>query len=89
MTLPPWAPPDADEALDALGLRCPLPVLKLEARLRALAAGTRLAVRTDDPVATLDVPHAALSGGHDCERLGDAVPCVFMVTRGPRNSQTP
>ena len=82
---PAWAPRDADVAIDALGLRCPLPVLKLEAALRRAPPGHRIAVRTDDPVATLDVPHAAKSGGHACERTGDA-PCVFVVTRGPDDS---
>ena len=81
-SLPSWAPSGCDAALDALGLRCPLPVIRLEAALRAAPPGHRLAVRTDDPVATLDVPHAALSGGHACERVSEG-PCVFVVTRRP------
>ena len=87
MSAPPaWAPPGCDGAIDALGLRCPLPVLKLEASLRRAAPGARLALRTDDPVAVLDVPHAARQGGHACERVdGGAAEasCVFVVTRAP------
>ena len=79
--LPDWAPPGCDAALDALGLRCPLPVIRLEAMMRAAPPGHRLAMRTDDPVATLDVPHAAASGGHGCERVAAGPPCVFVVTR--------
>lgn len=83
MTAPaPWAPADCDAALDALGLRCPLPVIRLEAALRGMATGQRLAVRCDDPIAAVDIPHHAASGGHACERVGEAPPCVFVVTRG-------
>ena len=89
MTDPPaWAPDGIDGAIDALGLRCPLPVLKLEAALRRAPPGRRYAIRTDDPVAAVDVPHAARSGGHACERISDA-PCVFVVTRAPDDSSAP
>ena len=86
--LPAWVPPGADAALDALGLRCPLPVIKLEAALRAAPPGHVLAVRADDPVATLDIPHAAWSGGHACVRVATA-PCVFVVTRGGEAAGAP
>ena len=68
--------------IDALGLRCPLPVIRLEAALRAAAPGQRVAIRTDDPIASVDVPHAAASGGHACARLSPpgTAACVFMVT---------
>ena len=89
MTAPAEWPPAADRILDATGLRCPLPVLKLEAALRTLPPGATVAIRTDDPIALLDVPHAAREGGHDCARLGGAeagpnaaaATCVFVVTR--------
>ena len=80
-----WAPDGADAALDALGLRCPLPVIRLEAALRAAPPGHRIAIRTDDPIAALDVPHAARAGGHGCVRASEA-PCVFVVTRGRDDS---
>lgn len=71
--------------IDATGLRCPLPVLKMEAALRRLPPGARLRIRADDPLAAIDIPHFAAEGGHACERIGggDGV-CVFLVTRGEK-----
>jgi tRNA 2-thiouridine synthesizing protein A len=50
--------------LDALGLLCPLPVLKARKRLQALPAGGRLRVVADDPAAALDIPHFCAEAGH-------------------------
>jgi tRNA 2-thiouridine synthesizing protein A len=71
--------------IDARGLRCPLPVLKMEAALRRLPAGAQVRITADDPIAAVDIPHFAAAGGHACERLagGDGL-CVFLVTRGEK-----
>ncbi len=48
---------DAEVLVDARGLKCPLPVLKLE---KALADGPdkgRIVVLATDPVARIDIPH--------------------------------
>lgn len=50
--------------LDALGLLCPLPVLKARKRLQALTAGQILRVVADDPAAIVDVPHFCAEAGH-------------------------
>ncbi len=50
--------------LDALGLLCPLPVLKARKRLAALPAGAVLRLLTDDPAAVVDVPHFCAEQGH-------------------------
>ena len=52
------------ETLDALGLLCPLPVLKARKRLKSLPAGGRLRVLADDPAAIIDVPHFCSQAGH-------------------------
>lgn len=73
---------DAEETLDARGLRCPLPVIRMEAALRRLLPGARLRVISDDPVAAIDIPHFAAEAGHPCQRLSaDPGVCVFLVTR--------
>ncbi|MEM8653713.1 MAG: sulfurtransferase TusA family protein [Pseudomonadota bacterium] len=54
---------DAHE-LDAVGLLCPLPVLKARKRLQALATGDILIVTADDPAAVIDVPHFCAEAGH-------------------------
>ncbi|WP_377210817.1 sulfurtransferase TusA family protein [Pseudahrensia aquimaris] len=46
-----------DFVLDLRGLQCPLPVLKTRNAMRKLGDGERLWVRTDDPLAVLDVPN--------------------------------
>ena len=53
-----------DQTLDALGLLCPLPVLKARKRLQAMAAGQILRVEADDPVAVIDIPHFCEEAGH-------------------------
>ena len=55
---------DETETLDALGLLCPLPVLKARKRLKSLAAGGFLRVLADDPAAIIDVPHFCNEAGH-------------------------
>ncbi|MEZ5892734.1 MAG: sulfurtransferase TusA family protein [Parvularculaceae bacterium] len=76
---------DAEDFLDARGLRCPLPVIRMEAALRRLAPGGKLRIAADDPIAAVDIPHFAHEGGHRCERLpSDEDVCVFMVTRGEK-----
>lgn len=50
--------------LDLRGLRCPLPALRTEKRLRAMAPGERLTVLADDPLAQLDIPHLCRERGH-------------------------
>ncbi len=57
-------PMSFDEELDALGLLCPLPVLKAAKRLRGMAAGSVLKIVTDDPAAVVDVPHFCNEQGH-------------------------
>lgn len=50
--------------VDARGLRCPLPVIRLAAAARDRTAGSRLTVWSTDPAARLDVPAWARMRGH-------------------------
>ena len=52
------------DELDAIGLLCPLPVLKARKRLAGLAPGATLILHTDDPAAIVDVPHFCNEAGH-------------------------
>ena len=56
----------ADEVLDARGLRCPLPVLKMEKRLAQLSPGAALTVLATDPIAKIDIPLYCTQNGHAC-----------------------
>ncbi|MCR9126434.1 MAG: sulfurtransferase TusA family protein [Rhodobacteraceae bacterium] len=60
------------DTLDAVGLLCPLPVLKARKRLAALAPGAVLRVLADDPAAIVDVPHFCAEAGHSLIGTSDA-----------------
>ena len=49
--------------VDARGLRCPLPVLRLAAAARTAARGQRIDLLADDPAAQTDVPAFARERG--------------------------
>jgi tRNA 2-thiouridine synthesizing protein A len=53
-----------NDTLDARGLLCPLPVLKLRKRLKTMAIGDVIALQADDPAAVIDVPHFCAESGH-------------------------
>ncbi|WP_234050819.1 MULTISPECIES: sulfurtransferase TusA family protein [unclassified Xanthobacter] len=42
-----------------MGLKCPLPALRTRKALAALPVGVRLVVTCSDPLAVIDIPHAA------------------------------
>ena len=50
--------------LDATGLLCPLPVLKLRKHLKSMKIGDVVAVLADDPAAAIDIPHFCNETGH-------------------------
>ena len=75
---------DVDLEIDALGLRCPLPVLRARKALIQMAPGTVLRVIADDPMAAIDLPHFCAQAGH--EFIGErAVGAgrAYLVRRGP------
>ncbi|MEM1364587.1 MAG: sulfurtransferase TusA family protein [Pseudomonadota bacterium] len=49
---------------DLTGLKCPLPVLKTRNRMRTMAEGEQLWVRTTDPLSVIDMPHFCTENGH-------------------------
>lgn len=53
-----------DIVIDARGLNCPLPVLRLRKRLQELPAGGRVVLLTSDPAALRDVPAFCEAQGH-------------------------
>lgn len=55
---------DDTKLLDAVGLLCPLPVLKARKRLQSLQRGDDLIMMADDPAAIVDVPHFCAEAGH-------------------------
>ncbi|MGW0363138.1 aminotransferase class V-fold PLP-dependent enzyme [Streptomyces sp. NPDC002990] len=62
---PPAEPPVAESLeLDALGLRCPQPVIELARAIRRVPVGGTVTVVSDDEVAGLDIPAWCAMRGH-------------------------
>jgi tRNA 2-thiouridine synthesizing protein A len=51
--------------VDARGLRCPLPVIRLAQRAQGMAPGTVLEVWATDPAARSDIPAWCRMRGHE------------------------
>lgn len=72
-----------DAALDARGLRCPLPVLKARKALRYLKKGERLALVTSDPKSPQDVHAFCREAGHLLEEVQSTEsPYLFYIRKG-------
>ena len=69
--------------LDATGLLCPLPVLKLRKRLSDLPIGDCMRLLADDPAAVIDVPHFCAEAGHTLvETSEDEATQIYLVRKG-------
>ena len=70
---------EVDLEVDATGLLCPLPVLRLRKRMAPLPSGATVRLLADDPAAHVDVPHFCAEAGHAfLGAEGDA----FLVRKG-------
>ncbi|AVO39602.1 sulfurtransferase TusA family protein [Pukyongiella litopenaei] len=74
---------EISDTLDAIGLLCPLPVLKARKRLMALPDGAVLELLADDPAAVIDVPHFCVESGHVLigQTDRDGV-CSYLIRKG-------
>mgnify|MGYP001078327057 CR=1 FL=1 len=69
--------------LDAIGLKCPLPVLKARKRLQAMDTGTVLRLMAEDPAAIIDVPHFCNESGHHFDGVEEADGhSIFLIRKG-------
>ncbi len=58
------APDEAALTIDALGLKCPIPVIQLAKRIGEVPVGGTIGVLSDDPAARLDIPAWSEMRGH-------------------------
>lgn len=71
------------EEIDATGLLCPLPVLKLRKGMRHLAPGDKVRLICDDPAAAIDVPHFCAEAGHELISVEEAGPrATYLLRKG-------
>ena len=79
--------PAPDVRLDTVGLYCPVPIIKTQARIRAMQAGEVLEIASDDRVILLDMPAWCRSTGHEFlgarEAAGEILLYVRKVVRVP------
>jgi tRNA 2-thiouridine synthesizing protein A len=57
--------------IDARGLRCPMPVIRLAAAARDAPAGTRIIVLANDPAARHDIPAWCRLRGHEMSEMSE------------------
>ncbi|MEM9206772.1 MAG: sulfurtransferase TusA family protein [Pseudomonadota bacterium] len=72
-----------DVTLDAIGLLCPLPVLKARKALGSLEDGAILEVRATDPASAIDIPHFCSEAGHallSSDKEGEVL--VYRIKKG-------
>lgn len=60
---------DAERTLDARGMRCPMPLLKLKQALHGMAAGEVIIVMTTDAGSVRDFQAFLRQAGHELQDL--------------------
>ena len=80
-TVPPGAAPLV--SIDALGRKCPIPIIMLAEQIRDVPVGGVIAVLADDPAAYTDVPAWCALKSHECVFRAD-LPSgwAFGIRRG-------
>lgn len=82
--LPDYVPPGADPLIiiDALGRKCPIPIIWLAERIGEVPVGSVIAVLADDPAAYTDIPAWCGLKSHGCVfRVDYATGWAFGIRR--------
>ena len=73
---------ETDEYLDALGLRCPEPVMMVRKAIRNMEMQQTLLIKADDPATVRDIPSFCRFMGHDLvEQFVDSKPFYFVIKK--------
>ncbi len=64
--------------VDARGLRCPQPVIRLAEAARDAPAGTRIVVLATDPAARYDIPAWCRMRGHELTELREVTDPAYL-----------
>ena len=57
--------------IDTTGLRCPLPLLKVQKNINSLRKNHEALIITDDPMAEIDLKHFCLNNNYLLEEIKD------------------
>ncbi|BCV38751.1 MULTISPECIES: sulfurtransferase TusA [Shewanella] len=73
----------AQHQLDALGLRCPEPVMMVRKKVRHMAEGETLLIIADDPATTRDIPSFCQFMDHTLvASQTDSLPYQYLIKKG-------
>ena len=73
----------ASQHLDALGLRCPEPVMMVRLNIRKLADGDTLSVTADDPSTARDIPSFCRFMDHTLvASQTETMPYQYVIKKG-------
>lgn len=73
----------AQHQLDAIGLRCPEPVMMLRKTMRGLSSGETLLVIADDPSTTRDIPSFCRFMDHQLvQTQTENSPFQYLIKKG-------
>lgn len=77
------------QSLDLTGLKCPLPVLQTDKKLRELQPGDIVEVICTDPMSSIDLPHFCNQKNHtllEMEQSGEQY--RYVIEKGSETSNT-
>lgn len=70
---------------DALGLRCPEPVMMLRLKMRQIGDGETVLIVADDPATTRDIPKFCAFMEHRLlASRTDSLPYLYLLAKGQR-----
>ncbi|MFT6268094.1 MAG: tRNA 2-thiouridine synthesizing protein A [Alphaproteobacteria bacterium] len=73
----------ADKHLNALGLRCPEPVMMIRLEVRKMQQGETLTIVADDPATTRDVPSFCRFMQHTLVASdAESAPYTYLIRKG-------
>lgn len=72
-----------DQTLDAMGLRCPEPVMMVRLNIRKMSSGETLLIKCDDPSTTRDIPSFCRFMEHELiAQQTDTIPYLYVIRKG-------
>lgn len=74
---------NASQTLDAMGMRCPEPVMMIRLAIRKMHVGDTLLIIADDPATTRDIPSFCRFMDHQLlASATDELPYRYLVKKG-------
>ena len=73
-----------DHTIDAVGLFCPEPILKLAERFKTMEAGQTLKILADDPGSLEDIPAWCRRTGNQLVSIEQADSVICAIIRKPK-----